>query len=243
MIELRNKGTKAMVDLKGAWVTHLSDRHGDVLFPKRTLQLRDGSGTKVRGGCHICLPNFGPGGSSGQPQHGFGREQVWVLKDHTAISATLMLEHGYGEYEKLSSAVTYQLTEDSLQCELTLMNKGDKDLRIAPGFHPYFTLTKAETSVIVAHKRELLDELEDTMFTQGARMELTTARRHFVLSSKQLNTWAIWSDQLGSYVCVEPTLGGYMFLQERPRKEEILPPGERRSYGFLLQWDNVLKSN
>src|SRR5688572_18264108 len=112
-IELWNGSAKAIIDPRGAWLTNLSDDHGDVLFPKRRLKAPDGT-IKDRGGCHVCLPNFGPGGSSGLPQHGFGREMVWTTSEQFDNSVVFSLSSGRDGYENLSSVLRYRLDEGSL---------------------------------------------------------------------------------------------------------------------------------
>ena len=95
-IELYNGDAKAIISTHGGYVTNLANDDGDILFPKRTLKAPDGS-EKVRGGCHVCLPNFGPGGDTGLAQHGFGRTSEWVVASKSEAAVELTLK-GEGEY-------------------------------------------------------------------------------------------------------------------------------------------------
>jgi glucose-6-phosphate 1-epimerase len=137
-IELFNGSAKAIIDPRGAWLTNLSDDYGDILYPKRTLVAGDGT-KKARGGSHVCLPNFGPGGDSGQPQHGFGRVMDWEVTDTTAASAMLTLAHGNNDYANLSALLTYHLESQSIIMTLEVTNDGAADMRLAPAFHPHFS--------------------------------------------------------------------------------------------------------
>lgn len=234
IVELWNGTTKALIDPQGAWLTNLSDERGDILFPKRQLTALDGS-KKTRGGCHVCLPNFGPGGDSGLPQHGFGRLAVWDMVAQAENKVTLRLNGGAKGYEALQSTLTYELADASMKITLELLNNGQGELRVGPAFHPYFALQSDESHVKVDGQRMDLDDLAGTIFEQGETKELSTARRHLRLKSTELPTWAIWTDRLSQYICVEPTLGGYTFLAEETNSE-LLQSDTLASYQFTVSW-------
>lgn len=233
-VEIQNDNTKAIIDPHGAWLTNLSNEYGDIIFPKRNLTSEDGS-VKQRGGCHVCLPNFGPGGASGQPQHGFGRVMDWELTDKTDSSVLLTLKKGEGEYSDMESVLAYQLGDDRLVMTLEVVNNGAADLRVAPAFHPYFALIE-ENDVAIDGVKEPLDDLAEAQFSQGIMHTLDAAGRTLTLTSDELQTWARWTDRLGKYVCVEPSLGGFTFLKETPEAGEILKSGESKTYTFTISW-------
>jgi len=232
-LELFHDNTRARVDTLGAWLTNLSDGDGDILFPKRALTTIDGT-MKQRGGCHICLPNFGPGGVSGLVQHGYGREMEWSVDDKTDDSVLLRLPQGAGDYEDLSAVLTYQLGARRLLQTLEVTNEGSKTLRVAPGFHPYF-MTK-DGSVLLGNEPLELDHLNEAVFRAGDRWILELSGRRIILESTNLTTWALWTDQLAPYVCVEPTLAGFAFEQDQPTADELVSPGESKSYSVSFTW-------
>lgn len=235
ILELWNGTTKALIDPVGAWLTNLSDDSGDILYPKRTRTTPTGE-AKDRGGCHVCLPNFGPGGQSGLPQHGFGRTAVWLPGDVTPTSAELELTGGAPAYEALVSRIQYTLHPSSLHIRLQLTNNGTTNLRVAPGFHPYFALDRDENNVLLNGQTYTTADLAGTeFFNNRTAMNLTTKRRIISITSDGLPTWAFWTDRLGDYVCVEPTVGGYTFL-ETQATDEVLGSGDARVYGVSLQW-------
>lgn len=233
-VELVYGTIKAIVDPQGAYLTNLSDDNGDILFPKRNLIAADGS-TKLRGGCHICLPNFGPGGVSGQPQHGFGRTMPWEITDKTENSILLSLVEGKDEYRDLSTVMTYQLAETMIMMTCEVTNNGSVPLRVAPAFHPYFSLT-GEKEVEIDGAKETLNDLSEAQFFSGNAHTLKTACRQFSVTSSDLPTWAKWTDQLGKYVCMEPSLDGFTFLNDSPKPEEMLPAGESKTYSVSITW-------
>lgn len=232
-IELWSGTTKALVSLQGGWLTNLSDEYGDVLYPKRTLVAGDGR-KKERGGSHVCLPNFGPGGSSGQLQHGFGRVSSWDIADQAESHVTLLLPAGQGEYEPLRSTLRYALNGQSCSMTLTVANAGSVPLRIAPAFHPYLMAGSAGSLAVddVVYKTDELAEMQLVDHVQKIKL----GRRTFTVSTEGLSRWALWTDQLGQYVCVEPTMDGYAFMSDEPQPTELLRPGEQRMFSYCLAW-------
>ena len=233
-VELVHGTTKAIVDPQGAYLTNLSDDSGDLLFPKRNLKTASGE-TKIRGGCHVCLPNFGPGGTSGQPQHGFGRTGMWEVTDKTENGIILTLAEGEGEYKDMATVLTYQLADNMILMGCEVTNNGNTPLRVAPAFHPYFSLT-GEAEVGIDGEKELLDDLGEAQFTEGASHVLQTKNRMFTMESTNLPVWAKWTDQLGRYVCVEPSFDGFAFLNDTPKPEEVLAAGASKTYKVSITW-------
>ncbi len=57
-IILRNHSASMQINTLGAYVDNLVLHGREVLFPKTNVQV--GTDTKLRGGMHVCLPQFGP---------------------------------------------------------------------------------------------------------------------------------------------------------------------------------------
>jgi glucose-6-phosphate 1-epimerase len=235
VFELWSGDTKALISLDGGWLTNLSDQSGDILFPKRLLT--DAAGDKkIRGGCHVCLPNFGPGGSTGQSQHGFGRTMPWFVLDQQPSRLELELSQGKDEYGALTSIVVYELEARSMKISLKLSNGSSNTLRVAPGLHPYFALSRGEeTASVNGVSYATADLLETKFFENSSNMTLQTQRRTVTLQSENLSTWALWTDQLGEYVCVEPTFGGYAFLEQATDNQQ-LRTAEAQMYSLTISW-------
>lgn len=234
MVTLLSGQTIARINPNGSWVESLTSENDQILFP--LSELTDDNGEpKKRGGMHICLPNFGPGGDSGLPQHGFGRTGEWAIVETSDHAVTLELRGGSSDYSDLVSRLTYTLEPSLFSAELTLQNDGTEPLRVAPAFHPYFTLTESDTAITVNGASYQLDALAGTEFITADTVKMTTSNHSVQLSQLNLTTWAIWTDQLGSYVCVEPTAGGYRFL-EAPSDDELLDPGRSARYTCKIAW-------
>jgi D-hexose-6-phosphate mutarotase len=232
-IELMQGSAKAIISIDGAWLTNLSDDNGDILFPKRTIALVDES-KKVRGGMHVCLPNFGPGGKSGLSQHGFGRELEWKVIARDDAMVALELTKAPDPYRGLRSQLTYHLSESSLTVQLDVKNNGNSALRLAPAFHPYFMTYGGE--VAIDGQVQDLNELGEAQFITDGNHELQLESRKITISAESLPTWATWTDQLGHYVCVEPSLDGFSFNEHETTDEEMLVPGQTKTVSCTIAW-------
>ena len=231
-IELYNGDAKAIVSPRGGYITNLANDDGDILFPKRTLRAPDGS-EKVRGGCHVCLPNFGPGGESGLAQHGFGRTGEWAIAGRSETFVELTLA-GEGEYKGVDSLLRYELQLNSLQMVLTLKNKGKSPVKVSPGFHPYFFRGGQAVQLNgIMHKDGA--EFNVAKFIEGEMHELSLAGRMLQLHSDNLTQWALWTDELADYFCIEPTRAGNAFAEQMANADTLLP-GAAQTYSFTLQW-------
>lgn len=237
-IELQSKQTIARIVPEGAWLTELSDKQGDILYPKQRLLTTDGN-LKARGGCHVCLPNFGPGGDSDLPQHGFGRTETWEVAEQTENSVKLVLRGGAKSYESLVSNLVYELSSGALDITLQLENIGDNPLRVAPGFHPYFALPATTERIEISREEYKLSEIGGTLFRDGQSQTLIAGRRRVKISSENLSKWAIWTDQLDDYVCIEPTAYGNAFLNKKPISGELLQSQDKHVYSCQISWINV----
>ncbi len=230
-ITLHTGTTAATITTSGAYITSLTDKHGDVFYPLQQLTTSDGE-RKTRGGCHVCLPNFGPGGASGLAQHGFGRTSQWQVVEHTSDRVELMLQ-GSDAYAGLESRLVYTVAEHQLAMQLTLANVGEEELLVAPAFHPYF----AYDGTLVLDGQPLADltPLADTIFVDGLTRQLATGRRTITLQSEGLPCWAVWTDELGPYLCVEPTHSGNSFA-DSPSRATVLVPGQTARYSVRVGW-------
>lgn len=237
MIELAQGATRAVINPHGAWVEELTVGETPLFFPKSEL-MNDTGEAKTRGGMHVCLPNFGPGGDSGLAQHGFGRTSTWSVLQQDESSVLLGLESTSDEYAGLVATLEYNLGQSTFTARLSLTNQGGTPLRVAPGFHPYFALKPSETTVTVNGGSFQLNELAGTEYRDADSAELVTAMRRVVMTTENLRTWAIWTDQLGDYVCVEPTFGGNRFL-EPEQSDEQLVPGDAKKYSVRIEWNST----
>ena len=231
-IELYSGGTKAIISTEGGYVTNLSNELGDILYPKRQLLAPDGS-EKTRGGSHVCMPNFGPGGTTTLAQHGYGRTSNWQVINTSVTRAELMCE-GIGDYTNMESYLTYELSDTAFTMQLRLKNTGTLPLNVAPAFHPYW-YRGAQMPTVNDIAYEDLAEFNEAKFILGHTQQLGLAGRQLVLRSDELLHWAQWTDQLGDYFCLEPSQSGFAFNEDISRAD-TLEPGSEKLYKFTISW-------
>jgi glucose-6-phosphate 1-epimerase len=230
ILRLSHAELTAEISTKGAWLRRLDHAGVPLLFPKQEFILHDGS-VKVRGGCHVCLPNFGPGGESELPQHGFARDEEWVCEQQTESRLVLSLEITTGAYAGLLSTLSYELIDGGISMQLTVKNKSESPLRVSPGFHPYFPCTA--DAVHISGVSYELNNLQEAKVMEPAPNTITISNCTYQLESDGLSKWIAWTDQLGDYVCVEPTAAGFSFLEEA-EDDELLQSSSKRSWSFAI---------
>jgi glucose-6-phosphate 1-epimerase len=228
-IELVRGELSATVTTEGAWIETFAQANRPIFFPKQIFMM--GDVPKLRGGCHVCLPNFGPGGDSGQPQHGYGRQVEWEIVTQSDTNVALSLSHGVDGYESLTSELRYELRDNGMNMELVVENTGQTDLPLSPGFHPYFATTDAQ-EVNINGQDYRLNELAEAQFLEGQNTALHINNSNYELYSSQLPTWAVWSDRLADYVCLEPTAAGNSF---QTGSASLIQPGQTQKHSFLVK--------
>lgn len=222
-IELKLQGFNATITLLGGVIETFSKEGEDIFFPRQEI---DG---KQRGGCHVCVPYFGPG----QPQHGYGRAIEWVVESQAVDKVVLQHQQLIGEYAGLAMELRYTLMPDGLLMELHLDNGSDRPLRVAPGFHPYFALKEGIRELQFNAKTYQIAQLAGTEFvtSESATARAGMGRINYDIASDELKAYALWSAHPEKYVCVEPTLAGNSFHNNPDVPDnEWLQPDEKRAY-------------
>ena len=230
IIELRYDDRKAIVDTKGAYLTNYSDELGDIIYPKRSITNEAGE-LKTRGGSHVCMPNFGPGGTSGLDQHGYGRTSDWNILESSDASVAFGLE-GQGDYAAMAARLRYCLSDSGLEMNLTLTNNGSSVLEAGPAFHPYFVT--GDHLVIDGEAADMGQYSEMVLSEESPEKIVNTNHRTIILKSAAMPYWAQWSDRMANYFCIEPSFGGFTFVPENHRRLDVLQPGETKEYTFTI---------
>lgn len=230
IIELRRSDRKAILDTHGGYLTNYADDQGDIIYPKRAISTAGGE-QKIRGGCHVCMPNFGPGGESGLDQHGYGRTSDWNIMESTDTHVVLGLV-GQGDYADMPAQIRYELTDASLDITLNLVNNGQVALDVGPAFHPYFAT--GDHTVVDGQAFNVLAYSDMVLSDQLSERVINTNHHTIVLKSADMPYWAQWSDRLGDYFCIEPSYGGFTFIDQNHRRTDTLQPGESKNYQFSI---------
>lgn len=236
IIVLESAHARAEIDSNGAYLTNLTIRGADLLFPAQQI------GEKTRGGIPVCAPIFGPGDSVGLKQHGFARDIGWKVRNSSDDEATLdCIAAQYPDiphaYQGCVMTLTVKLRENLLAAELAVKNEGNEAFVCSPGFHPYFAVDDA-TKVTVGgavNRSFSADELAATQFLPQHQQQVTVKLQEYLvtISSSSLQQYAVWSANPDRYICVEPTWAGNLAGQaEMP----LLQPGEQKNFAMSLRW-------
>ena len=231
-IVLKNATVRATVSLEGGWLDTLTIRGAEVLYPKQTVLYENGI-QKIRGGCHVCAPNFGPGGKSRLPQHGFARESLWSIMSIDSTTVVLGMLDLPGGYRLVEFELVYELTRSGISITLKAHNKSSEPVRIEPGFHPYFSTRRS--SVLVDMECLELEKLRDPLFMNKAPTTITFGGISYKVGAKNLPLWVLWTDRSQEYVCLEPTFNGFSFLQEDGTNDHLLMPGKKEEWSFAIE--------
>lgn len=119
------------------------------------------TGNVKRWGLPLMIPNFarlknGIFVEKGTtlPVHGFGRNLPWTIMRSDPTCVALQLESGEATRScypfEFMFAVTLEVAEGSLTYTLSMENRGDETMPIAPGFHPYFALPQKDKPRLVS---------------------------------------------------------------------------------------------
>lgn len=206
-IELKNKKIKLIANTDGAYIEEFTYEGKDVFFPKFETEIKGKK--KTRGGSHPCLPSFGPSEINDLKDHGYGRDSDWEIVEESPEKVLLKLSGRCG-YEGMDSFISYELGDKSLIAEIKMINKSRKDLPVAPGFHPYF---RAGDDFEVQGLDFGDFNLEDTYFLDASQVSFKAENFNIKIISENFHKFAIWTDFLDDYRCVEPCYNGKSFVK------------------------------
>ena len=207
-IKLKEKNLEMTVNSYGAYIEKFTKDKKPIFFPKLLIKIKDE--LKTRGGMHPCLPNFGKSEIKDLAQHGFGRISFWEIEENNENSIKLKLE-GKGEYENTLYYIKYKIEDSTLKIDFKIENKSDKDLPIAPGFHPYFYVNK-DFRIKDVNLEKI--NLEDTYFLKEKKAYLESKYFNIIIENENFKEFAIWTDYKGEYLCLEPCLNGPSFTKK-----------------------------
>lgn len=229
-IQIHSGEASATVTTDGGWLTTFEVAGMPVLFPLTTV------GDKKRGGSHVCVPNFGPGGDSGLPQHGFGRTAQWQIAKQADNRVVLSLKEVPADYAGLELRLTYELSDTGIEMTLQAENSGDTPLQLAPAFHPYFN-NAGGSEVMVDEKTYNVEQLSDMVSLPNTPQSLRTSAVQCQVTSQELPDWVLWTDGLAEYdyICLEPTRSGYSFTDDVAKQPDVLAPAAGAEWSMKIE--------
>ncbi len=118
------------------------------------------TGNVKRWGLPLMIPNFSRLSNgifvekgTTLPIHGFGRNLPWTVIEQNQSSITLQLMSSEATRSNYPYEFTFTATISAKEAELsyvlTMENRSDEIMPIAPGFHPYFTVAQQDKAQVV----------------------------------------------------------------------------------------------
>src|SRR3989344_7281285 len=235
-ILLINGDTKVLVLTEGAMITKFTVSSTDILYPDQVIETV--KGPKRRGGIPLLYPQAGPITEDGEEfrlsQHGFARDQEWEVtelgENNDTVTLRLISNEETRKMFPYDFELNYKITalETGLRAELVVLNKSDKKMPVAPGFHPYFNIPVEDKPEITTNIVGFEPDKYDWNSSQMYGMPHPTIFKYpgneiEIQSSPELKTMMIWSEQKGDYVCFEPWTGRVNVLQDPDKRLEVKP--------------------
>lgn len=221
------------INTDGGYIDSYEINGRDIFYPKTMIKI-DGKET-LRGGMHICAPNFSKDNIyKNLPMHGFARDMNWNVTKKEDNNITLTLD-GCGIYEDVNFKIEYILNEKSLKTKLLIKNNSQKEVLIAPAFHPYFACDENLAQIPGLNLEN--DELYQSIFYKENGLKFDIRDYEINISGNaNVNEFVLWTDFRGDYICIEPTYNSIAF-NDKDRKPYTLLCDE----SFLMDFDIEIK--
>lgn len=204
---IRNNILKVVINTSGAFIDEFCFGEKNILYPRFTVNI-DGL-HRPRGGMHPCLPQFGTSEINDLMVHGYARDLTWKIIEEDQNRIILALDGHFG-YEGMNSLIEYSLNNNRFDVKLTLKNLSNNNLLVAPGFHPYFYYDN-NFSIDGVSLND--DGLRKTIFVKSNEINFRTGENEVKVLTDNFNVFAIWSDFIENYICIEPTFNGNSFAK------------------------------
>ena len=220
------------------------------------------TGNVKRWGLPLMIPNFSrlkdgvfkEKGTS-LPIHGFGRLLPWTVSEQDSRSLKMQLSSSDATRPSYPYEFTFTATvaagEETLTYTLMMENRGNEDMPIAPGFHPYFSVAQQDKARLVVDglagfEASAIDwdtnPPDDAYpFPHSVTIQFPRAGTLTIAELPQEGMYAlknmqVWSEPPGmpdhDFVCFEPTVGSEDALNRSVDRLMIAP---RSTRGIVLQ--------
>lgn len=222
------------------------------------------TGNVKRWGLPLMIPNFsrlkdGIFQEKGTtlPIHGFGRNLPWSVTEQNETSLTMQLSSSDATWPSYPYEFTFSARilagEGTLTYTLTMENRSDEAMPIAPGFHPYFTVAQEEKAALVTNGPpgfavgdfDWVEHIPDNPYPFPHALHLQFPGRG-ALSIEELpqkgqfslHNMQVWSEPPTkpdhNFVCFDPTVGSEDALN-RPADRLTIEPHSSRTIVLQLK--------
>lgn len=228
-LQIQSETAKVGVNPEGGYITSWqvkkpSGDFEDILYTGNSIR---------RTGIPTLFPYYGEGGDKGD-SHGFGRNSMWTIDAEKStgkkVVMTLSSEQISPEAKEkypypFDAEITIETKEDgSLVYNLHVINKGQENLPLSPGLHPYWAVSHKDKSAITINGMEGFDA-KTTDWEQNPPDNVVTYKGKTTISfpgkdisieditedGSVIKYLVVWSqtpqEDDSNFVCVEPVCG------------------------------------
>lgn len=229
----------------------------------RVLYRPDETGNVKRWGLPLMIPNFSrlkngvfEEKHTTLPIHGFGRTLPWTVTEESVSRLSMQLlsnDETRKDYPyDFTFTATIEAGEGTLTYKVTMENRDNENMPIAPGFHPFFAVAQADKSRIVIdglttfniRDYDWVNKIPDNPnpFPHSVTIQIPrggTLRIEEIPTNEgyALHNMQVWSDQPSrpdhDFVCFEPTVSSEDALN-RPDDRLNIAPHTSRSFVLRL---------
>lgn len=191
------------------------------------------------------------------PIHGFGRDLPWTVttESESALAMTLRdSEYTRADYPyAFTFTAQIEASEGALTYTLTMENRGDEAMPIAPGFHPYFAMAQEDKARLVTdgppgfsvQDFDWVTRIPDNPYPFPHVVSVQIPGRGTLYIEEvpwqgrySLHNMQVWSEPPtkpdSDFVCFEPTVGSEDALN-RPADRISIAPGESHTLVLKIQ--------
>ncbi|MDQ6661645.1 MAG: hypothetical protein M3Z24_11850 [Chloroflexota bacterium] len=229
----------------------------------KVLYRPEETGNVKRWGLPLMIPNFSrlkngvfQEKHTTLPIHGFGRMLPWTVTQQNEGQLTMQLVSSDATRSSYPYEFTFTATitvsEERLTYTLTMENRSDEVMAIAPGFHPYFAVAQQNKSRLRvegisgfdANTVDWNNQPPDTAYpfphlvtVHVPQSGTLTIAEQPVQNEYSLRNLQVWSEPVNrpdhNFVCFEPTVGSEDALN-RPADRLNIAPHEARQIVLQL---------
>jgi len=216
------------------------------------------TGNVQRWGLPLMIPNFSrlkdgifKDKNTSLPIHGFGRVLPWTVTGQETTRLSMQLNSSDATRPDYPYEFTFTATivagEGTLTYTLTMENRGEEAMPIAPGFHPYFTVAQQDKARLVTDGPEGFKvsdfdwetRIPDNPYPFPHHVTIQvphggtlTIEELPVDNNYALTNMQVWSEPPTkpdhAFVCFEPTVGSEDALNRPADRLMIAPHGSRQ---------------
>jgi len=224
----------AKISELGAWLIEYTIDSKDVLF--QGIEYEKDGVIKRRGGIPLLFPNAGKKikfENIELNQHGFARDMMWKKVEQKEDELILRLIDNTDSFKifpfHFQAEVSFKINQDFLTLSLVVLNSDSVSIPLAPGFHPYFNLVKADRAKFVCPVQAFKFNGDTTYVNSKSPVRFSVPVGNILLEfSDNFKNLSYWSESEADYICIEPWVGVEGTMLNNLERVNLMPQKSAR---------------